>query len=486
MRALLVLACVLASAPLAAAAAESAQLDLNVGSNHLYQAAFPDLAVPHHGRDVTDAASGLLGEVPAVPSSSWTSRGLVIEHRLSSNRLFVPWPVNGDETRIDERNLYPLHLGDVRADLGSEADTARWLAGQAVPFFQVPPAPSTPDLAVGVSLREGRVSACVGACLDVPLALLGASLDGAPAFTRGFGAVAEAAPSGSGLLALPGHAPSASPLAPSLPADRAAPSPLAASAVAERPLLSGDSMLAVALAAGLLLLALPAALYSKIRRDSTLENDTRRAVYESVVAAPGLSIQDVARRSAISHSTAAYHLERLSSAGLVVATSDGNKVRYYRNGGRFTEAERRLLPVLENAETVRVLETVMGNPWTYRAEIAQQLGVTATTVNWHLKRLFGCGVLSERREGRNAYLFVERAPLAQGLAGLCDKLSPSPPREVASRLLALLQPAAQAGMSPPASPAPASAPGAAPMPLAPMRMARPAVPLGADADPLLR
>lgn len=176
--------------------------------------------------------------------------------------------------------------------------------------------------------------------------------------------------------------------------------------------------------AGSLVAALAAILlYHRLRGNETLTNATRKTIYDVVLASPGLCIQDIASQSRVSHSTAAYHLDRLLGARMVVAEDDGNRIRYYKNGGRFTPEERAAVPILQSGETVRVLEAILDKPWTYRSELAIRLGVTPTTINWHLKRLFEAGFVLESREGRNGYLYADASRLRTLLAPLREKLS---------------------------------------------------------------
>ena len=175
------------------------------------------------------------------------------------------------------------------------------------------------------------------------------------------------------------------------------------------------------------------ALYTRIRPNAALENETRKQIFETVCRTPGLGVHAIAKEAAVSYSTTAYHLERLVEAGMIVMTPDGNKLCYYKNGGAFTETERRLLPVLKNDEAVRLLEAILASPGTYRAVLAERLGVTATTVNWHLKRLREAGLVEEVRSGRNAYLYARTSTLRDSLAALAAKMG-AHDADVAERL----------------------------------------------------
>jgi predicted transcriptional regulator len=164
------------------------------------------------------------------------------------------------------------------------------------------------------------------------------------------------------------------------------------------------------------------ALYHRIRSNNTLNNKTRQAVYDSVVRSPGIGVNDAAKAAGCSYSTAAYHLERLVEERLLVASEDGRRARFFKNGGAFSQAEREFVPILQSDECMDVLQTIVENPWCYRAEVAQKLSVSGPTVNWHLKKLMGAGVVKEMREGRISYLYADKKLLTNLGANLIGKL----------------------------------------------------------------
>lgn len=157
----------------------------------------------------------------------------------------------------------------------------------------------------------------------------------------------------------------------------------------------------------------------------TLENDTRRAVYEHVRDQPGTPIAGVAEAVDVSHSTATYHLDTLAESGLVVSLEDGNKRRFFPNAGAYDEAERRCLAVLENEGTRRALAAVARREPTTRSELASSLDVSIPTVNWHLERLDDCGFLDQVDAGGSVELRLERSRTRSVLAGLLEKLEGS-------------------------------------------------------------
>lgn len=166
---------------------------------------------------------------------------------------------------------------------------------------------------------------------------------------------------------------------------------------------AGTVAAASAVAIGALLALWP--LYHRLRGAETLESATRKRIYDIVCARAGAGVAEAALKGGVSYSTATYHLDRLVEAGMIVASSEGAKLRYYKNGG-FNEADRKLVPLLENAEVMRILGLIRENPGTYRAALADALNVTTTTINWHLKRLTQAGLVREERKGRSAHLYA--------------------------------------------------------------------------------
>lgn len=168
------------------------------------------------------------------------------------------------------------------------------------------------------------------------------------------------------------------------------------------------------------LLALP--LYNRVQREGSFDNDTRRRIFDQVRQRPGQSIAEIAHGVGVSHSTASYHLERLVEFNLLAATQDGNKMRFFVNGGTFTEDDRRVLAALSNSETRRALATILAHPGCYRAELTLMLDVSSPTVNWHLARLVQAGLVAEDHRGRNRYLFADPVRLGRLLSTLIDKV----------------------------------------------------------------
>lgn len=257
-----------------------------------------------------------------------------------------------------------------------------------------------------ISLTDLLVADEGASSTDAVVATPAASTAGASTTPHVPSFVAPAAPAAGG------SASDASAAVAPKPVPRGSPPTVQPNAVALAPVKDGGAAAAVAagaLAIGALLALWP--LYHRLAGARTLESATRKRIYDVVCARPGAGVAEVAMKGGVSYSTATYHLDRLVQAGMLVETNEGGRVRWFKNGG-FNEQDRKLVPIVENPEVMRILDIVRQNPGTYRAAIADTLNVTTTTVNWHLKRLLAEGLVREERRGRNAFLYADEQRLA--------------------------------------------------------------------------
>jgi DNA-binding transcriptional ArsR family regulator len=166
--------------------------------------------------------------------------------------------------------------------------------------------------------------------------------------------------------------------------------------------------LAMVAAAGILVFAPVIALYHRMRGAASLENKTRKAVYDIVTERAGITANGISALAGIGYTTVMYHLRRLMTEGMVVESGEGHNRLYYKNGGEVSRDERELVAIGRDPQAMRLLNFISEHPWSYRAEIASAMGVSTTTINWHLKKLVKSGLIVEERDGKNAFLCPAR------------------------------------------------------------------------------
>ncbi|MDD4566982.1 EPS-associated transcriptional regulator, MarR family [Methanoculleus chikugoensis] len=139
--------------------------------------------------------------------------------------------------------------------------------------------------------------------------------------------------------------------------------------------------------------------YRRIAKRAALDHETRTAIYDHIRAHPGIRLGTLAEDLGINRGTLRYHLGRLQEFGMVAATAVGGQTGYFENRQRYSELEAKVLIHLKNPNTREILFTLLEKPGASRRDLAERLGITASSVSWHLRRLRGDGVVLREKSG---------------------------------------------------------------------------------------
>jgi predicted transcriptional regulator len=107
----------------------------------------------------------------------------------------------------------------------------------------------------------------------------------------------------------------------------------------------------------------------------------------------------VKREVKMSMGTIQYHLNLLEKQGKIVSENQ-NFHKYYFPVGLFKIEEREILKIL-NQETAReIIMIILEKRDPTQAEIAKHVGIAASSINWHLKRIEETGIIEHVQEGK--------------------------------------------------------------------------------------
>jgi predicted transcriptional regulator len=101
----------------------------------------------------------------------------------------------------------------------------------------------------------------------------------------------------------------------------------------------------------------------------------------------------------ISMGTIQYHLGTLERERRILSRRRGLYKRFYLNMV-FGESEQNILDVLSQETERDLLLYLIGNPDASQKQLSQFAMISSGTINWHMKRLSGSGLISIRREGQ--------------------------------------------------------------------------------------
>lgn len=130
-----------------------------------------------------------------------------------------------------------------------------------------------------------------------------------------------------------------------------------------------------------------------------LDNKKRSRIYACIRDHPGIAPAEIARITGINRGTTRYHLSRLREADLVSALYRDDRVGYFRNGD-YDTAEKVVCLHLQNGTRRQIFAHLLEKSGITQSEIAEIVGISRSTVAWHLQRLAADGLVEANRDGR--------------------------------------------------------------------------------------
>ena len=119
---------------------------------------------------------------------------------------------------------------------------------------------------------------------------------------------------------------------------------------------------------------------------------SRRRIYECVTTNPGAHLRELARRCTMPLGTSLYHLDYLESAGMIVSRRDGRYKRYFGSHS-IGRREKEVLSLLRHEAPRRLTQALLDRGAATQRELCDSVGVSRSTVSFHLNRLVADGVV---------------------------------------------------------------------------------------------
>lgn len=126
--------------------------------------------------------------------------------------------------------------------------------------------------------------------------------------------------------------------------------------------------------------------------DDTLDLESRRTIYEMVRSRPGTFLREMERELGMQVGMLSYHLRVLTEAGMIRTEQEGNHLRYFPADG-FILNDRKALSHLRNRTSRAILIHVLDRGTVRFSELLEPVGVSKSTLSYHLKRLAAAGLL---------------------------------------------------------------------------------------------
>jgi DNA-binding MarR family transcriptional regulator/WD40 repeat protein len=138
-------------------------------------------------------------------------------------------------------------------------------------------------------------------------------------------------------------------------------------------------------------------LYSRLRKNELLDQDTRSLIYRHIMENPGDNYNKIRETLNLNNGTLAYHLKTLERENYIKSMRDGRYKRFYPVDVKV----QRVNGFGTGSVQGRIMVYLMGNPGLSQREISGALNLSQQVVSYHLKFLIETGHIRARREGKN-------------------------------------------------------------------------------------
>jgi predicted transcriptional regulator len=127
--------------------------------------------------------------------------------------------------------------------------------------------------------------------------------------------------------------------------------------------------------------------------------NTAERILQFIQQNPGCHLRKIKVMMHISLGTAQYHLDRLEKMGRVTFTRLGF-YKHYFPVGIFHENEKEILKVLGQETTREILMLIIELQAPTQKDIVNSVGISAASVNWHIRHLIKFKLVEEVKEGK--------------------------------------------------------------------------------------
>jgi len=139
--------------------------------------------------------------------------------------------------------------------------------------------------------------------------------------------------------------------------------------------------------------------YRRIAKHAALEHETRTAIYNHIIAHPGIRLGTLTRDLEVNRGTLRYHLGKLQEFGMIATAAVEGQMGYFENRRKYSALEAKVLIHLRNQNTRELLAILLESPGASRGEVATRLGIAGPSVSWHMRRLKADGIVLQEKIG---------------------------------------------------------------------------------------
>lgn len=129
--------------------------------------------------------------------------------------------------------------------------------------------------------------------------------------------------------------------------------------------------------------------------------DPRDRILATVAETPGVHFNELVRRANLATGQVQYHVYDLLDEGELSDENLYGRTHYFGGGEGFTEEDRRRIAVLRRDTSRAVVVHLLEEGECRPGDVADELDIARSTLEWHLARLEEQGLVEKSYEGSN-------------------------------------------------------------------------------------
>ena len=138
-----------------------------------------------------------------------------------------------------------------------------------------------------------------------------------------------------------------------------------------------------------------------------IENQNRQSIFKYISDNPCTTTTEISRNLGINRGTLRYHLMMLKKRNRVILYKSRGKIHYFLNESTYGEKEKAVLAALKNDKHRMIISEILNCGQITHETLAKKIGVSAPTINWHIRHLKEEGIVRADTDGRHTTYCID-------------------------------------------------------------------------------
>jgi predicted transcriptional regulator len=143
-------------------------------------------------------------------------------------------------------------------------------------------------------------------------------------------------------------------------------------------------------------------MYSRLQKDTLVDEPTRQKLLKYIYSEPGANFKQLKDKFSLHNGTLAHHINILENHEIITSHRSGRQRLFFPMG---VNQEISRVSLVTNETQLNIMDIVKETPGITQAMISKQLNMSRQKVNYHVNSLVDKAFLKIEKQGRITRLF---------------------------------------------------------------------------------